>query len=312
MPKRFLFILGFAACSSSLFLKAEPAESALKSASAFKDFTLAQVSGGQILENRTGANVSPQIEAVQTCFVIKAAPDAVAAKILSWNPAGKSGLDVSKHLNFSSSVGPDAFSGTLAGMFKSSGGDGGWIAEQSKKAKDPSCELLLNADEKKSLAAAATPAKLTSAWATILANRFSGFRDHGAADFHALEAIVQKLGAGEIPSPSGGAYYWEIGDVSSRGSISEGVSWEDSGSGRMRVFDGEFFVTSEYSASLNVSNLWPVTVNGHSATLVWRVDSAFANQFSDQSGAERIASASLILSSTKKTIEALRRELEKK
>jgi hypothetical protein len=93
--------------------------------------------------------------------------------------------------------------------------------------------------------------------------------------------------------------------VSNRGEFSEGVSWSDS-SGPRRVFDGEFFVTSEYSASLNVSTLWPVTVKGKPATLVWRIDSAYARQFDDQSGPERIASAGMILSSTKKTIAALR------
>jgi len=284
---------------------ANPAETALKSKSPFKDFTLDQVSDGQILESREGSSLSSQIEAVQTCFIIKASPDTVAARILSWNPAGKSGLDVSKHQALDSSAGADAFEKTLAAFFKSSDDDATWIATQSKNAKDSSCELLLTPAEKNSLAAASTPAKLTSAWATLLANRFSGFRDHGAADFSSLRAAVKKLGAGDIPSPSGAVYYWEVGDVSDRGKLSEGVSWSDS-SGPQRVFDGEFFVTSEYSASLNVSTLWPVTVNGKTATLVWRIDAAFANQFTDQGGAERIASSGLILASTRKTIDALR------
>jgi hypothetical protein len=102
-----------------------------------------------------------------------------------------------------------------------------------------------------------------------------------------------------------------MADVSHRGSISLGVTWSDAPDGKIQIFDGEFFVTSEYAASLNVNTLWPVTVNGKPATLVWRIDSALSNQFTSLSGAERIASASLILSSAKKAIEALRQEVEK-
>ena len=304
MAKPLFIFIGIVTLLVPALAGADSAETALKSKSPFKDFTLSQVADGQVLESRQGSSLSTQIEAVQTCFVIKASPDAVAARILSWNPAGKSGLDVSKHQALSSSAGSDAFEKTLATFFKSSDDDANWIATQSKNAKDSSCELLLTSAEKNNLAAASTPAKLTSAWATLLANRFSGFRDHGAPDFNSLRSAVKKLGTGEIPSPSDAVYYWEVGDVSNRGKLSEGVSWSDS-SGPLRVFDGEFFVTSEYTASLNVSTLWPVTVNGKTATLVWRVDSAFSNQFTDQGGAERIASSGLILASTKKTVEAL-------
>jgi hypothetical protein len=305
VSKRLFLLLGIVILLIPISACADSAETALKSCSPFKDFTISQVADGQILESRDGSSLSPQIEAGQTCFIIKASPDAVAARILSWNPAGKPGLEVSKHQALPSSAGPDAFSGTLAAFFKS-GGESNWIATQSKNAKDPSCELLLTAAEKSQLAAASTPSKLTTAWANILANRFNSFRDHGAPGFGSLRSSLKKLGVSDIPAPSGdAAYYWEVGDVDNRGEFSEGVSWNDS-SGPRRIFDGEFFVTSEYAASLNVSTLWPISIKGKPATLVWRIDAAFADQFTDQSAAERIASSGLILSSAKKTIAALR------
>jgi hypothetical protein len=299
MANRLLLSLALGTLLVPLCARADSPEAALKKSSPFKDFKLDQVADGQILESRQGASLTPEIEAVQTCFLIKASPDAVAAKILTWNPAGKSGLDVSRHMTLTSSAGPDTFTPALAPLFKS--GDS-WLAKQSKIAKDPSCELLLTPSEKSQLAAASTPSKLIAAWANLLAARCGNFQD--APDFSHLRATIGTLGLGGVPAPSGNeTYYWEIGDVSDRTAISEGVSWSD---GSARVFDGEFFVSSEYTASLNVSTLWPVTVKGKPATLVWRIDSAYAPQFTDQSGAERIASAGLILSSAKKTIEALR------
>jgi hypothetical protein len=295
VAKRFFLLFGIAILLVPLPGRSDPAEQAVKSRSAFKDFSLSQVADGQILESRQGASLSPQIEAGQTCFLVQAPPEVVAARILHWNPAGKPGLEVSRHQILPASAGPDAFRETLASIFKSSGGDGGWIATQSKNATSSSCELLVTGAEKKQLAAADTPGALAGAWATLLANRLGGFRDHGAPDFSNLRTALKSLGAGDISGPSADAvYYWEVGDVSSRGEFSEGVSWSDS-SGPLRVFDGEYFVTSEYSASLNVSTLW-------------RIDSAYADQFSDQSGPERIASSGMILSSTKKTIAALRQD----
>ncbi len=301
MAQRFLLALAFGTLCAPIFLRADSPEAVLKKNSPFKDFKLDQVTDGQILESREGASLSPEIEAVQTCFIMKESPESVIAKIMTWNPAGKSGLEVNKHQTLPSGAGPDAFTSTLTPILKS--GDG-WLAKQSKNAKEPSCELLISDKEKSALAAAKTPAQLISAWASLLSARFGD--SSSATDFARLRAGIGQLGLGDIPAPSGGNYYWEIGDISSRTSISEGVSWSDGS----RVFDGEFFVTSEYTASLNVSAVWPVTIKGKPSTLVWRVDSALAPQFADQSGAERIASAGLILSSAKKTIKALR-ETEK-
>ncbi len=306
-----LLLLSLAAWLPAFPIPADSPERWVKAHSPFKDFTIQQVAHGEILESRAGASESPEVEAVQTCFIIKAAPGTVAAKILSWNPAGKSGLEVSKHTKLASS-GPDAFAGALATFFKSSGGQANWLAEQSKKAKDPSCELILTASEKDLLAAATTTSKLSDAWATILAHRLGSFHGQGASDFHNLLSTLQKVGAGDIPEPPGDAgFYWEISEVGNRGILAEGATWQDAGGGPARVFDGEFFVTSEYSASLNANTLGPVTVDGKPATLVWRIDSAFTHQFADQNGAERIAAAGLILSSAKKAIQAMRQELEK-
>jgi hypothetical protein len=305
VSKLFLFHLGVIALILPALVSADPVETAIRSKSPFKDFTMSQVADGQVLESREGSSLSPQIEAVQTCFVIKAVPKIVAGRMLGWNPAGKPGLDVSKHQTLTSSAGAETFSKTLSPLFASSDDGTAWIAAQSKKATAASCELILTPEEKKQLAAASTPAKLASAWSALMAARFASFREHGSADFSRLLSSVEKLGAGPIPAPSGGAvYYWEVGKLSDRGKLSEGLTWTSPTSPE-RVFDGEFFVTSEYTASLNVSTLWPVTVAGKAATLVWRIDAAFASQFTDQSGAERIASSGLMLASTKKTIEAL-------
>jgi hypothetical protein len=302
MSKELLLLL-FLATLTAAPARAGAIPAALQKNSPFKSVTLAQVSDGQILESREGASLSPEIEAVQTCFIIKAAPETVADRLLHWNPAGKPGLEVSRHEALSSPAGPDAFTPTLDSVFKSSAAS--WIIKQSKNAKDPSCELLLTPAEKGRLVAASTPSKLADAWAGLLSGRFDRFHGGGAPGFQALCSALPRLGTAGISGPSGATDYWEVGEVSGRSTFSEGASWSDSADGATRVLDGEFFVTSEYSASLNVSTLWPVSIGGKAATLVWRIDSAFSDQFTDQSGAERIASASLILSSTKKTIKAL-------
>jgi hypothetical protein len=224
--------------------------------------------------------------------------------LANWNPAGKPGLEVTSHLTLGSSVSADSFKPTL-GPFLSSSQGGAWIAKQSK---DPqSSELMLSDSEKKLLAVAKTPDALLRAWSKLLADEFESYQSKGSHDFSSLLATVRQIGPVEISSPSGGTYYWELSDVNGRGSISEGVTWQDGS----RIGDGEFFVTSEYTASFDVNTLWPVTVAGKPATLVWRIDSALSPQFSDLKGAERFASGSLILSSVKKAIAAIRQKAEK-
>jgi hypothetical protein len=288
------------------FVRANPVEDSVKAKTPFKDFSLAQVEKGDVLVNREGLSQTPMVEAIQTCFLIKASVGTVTSTLVNWNPAGKSGLDVTSHQVLDSSVSADSFQSKL-GPFLSGSKGGGWIAKQSHDAKDSSCELMLNDGEKSLLAATKTPDALLHAWGTILAKRYASFRGKGAADFSSLLSAVRQIGPLEVSSPSGGTYYWELSDLDGRGSISEGVTWQDGS----RVCDGEFFVTSEYTASFDVSTLWPVTVDGKSATLVWRIDSALSPQFADLKGAERIASGSLVLSSVKKAIEAIRQKAEK-
>ncbi len=286
-------------------VQADPIEDTVKSKTPFKDFQLKQVSDGDIQINRQGISQTPSVEAVQTLFVIKAPVSTVNSTLMNWNPAGKSGLEVTSHTVLGGSVSPDSFTPIL-GPFLAGSKGGGWIAKQSHDAKKPSCELMLTESEKTALSAAAKPDALLKAWADILARRYDSFRSGGASDFSSLLSAVRQIGPIDFSGPSGGTYYWELSDLNGRGSISEGVTWQDGS----RVCDGEFFVTSEYTASFDVSTLWPVTIGGKSETLVWRIDSALSPQFADLKGAERIAAGGLVLSSVKKAIAAIREKAE--
>jgi hypothetical protein len=290
----------------ALSAHATPVEDTVKTKTPFKDFALTQVSDDEILVNRQGISETPSVQAVQTLFLIKASVGTVTSTLASWNPAGKDGLDVTSHKVLGGSASPDSFTPTLGPFLNGSKG-GGWIAKQSHAAKDSSCELMISDSEKTLLAAATKPDALLKAWGAILTKRHEAFHSGGASDFTHLISAVRTIGPIDVTAPSGGTSYWELSDLDGRGSISEGVTWQDGS----RICDGEYFVTTEYTASFDVSTLWPVTVNGKSATLVWRIDSALSPQFADLKGAERIASGSLILSSVKKAIEAIRHQSEK-
>ena len=300
---RFLLFLCSLALTSS-FAPADPTEDIVRTKTPFRNFSLSQVSKGEILENRQGVSIVPDVQAIQTCFIVKAPVAAVTSTLLHWNPAGKPGLDVSSHRVLTPPVSAASFKPTLGPFFTTTKG-GGWIVKESKAAKGS--ELLLTEAEKTQLGAATTPETLLTAWSNLLVSRFQSFQGHGAADFSSLLAAMSKIGPLDVAAPAHGTYYWELSDLTGRGSISEGVTWQDG----TRVCDGEFFVTSEYSASFDVSTLWPVTVDGKPATLVWRIDSAKSPQFASLKGAERLASGSLILSSTKKAIKAIREQAEK-
>lgn len=296
-----LLSLSFLATS----LHADPVQDAVRAKTPFKDFTLDQVKGGDVLVNRQGLSQAANVEAIQTLFLIRAPLSTAKATIVNWNPAGKPGLDVTSHKTLDGAS-ADSFTPTL-GPFLSKTSGGQWIIKQSQKAKDSDCELMINDKEKTALAAATKPDALLHAWTKILVQRYDSFHDTGAPDFTSLLSAVKQIGPIDVSSPSGGASYWELSDLNGRGSISEGVTWQDGG----HLCDGEFFVTSEYTASFDVSSLWATQLDGKEATLVWRIDSALSPQFADLKGAERMASGSLVLSSVKKAIEAIRKQSEK-
>ena len=74
--------------------------------------------------------------------------------------------------------------------------------------------------------------------------------------------------------------------------------------------DIEFYVNSGIFAEIELEQLWPVTVNGKTETLVWRDDLVSAPNIAYLHGTERLASVMIMLEETKGALEAFRSEFK--
>ena len=72
--------------------------------------------------------------------------------------------------------------------------------------------------------------------------------------------------------------------------------------------DIEFYVNSGIYCSIELEQLWPVTVNGRSETLVWRDDLVSTSNIAYLHGTERLASGMIMLQDVKQAIDAFRTE----
>jgi hypothetical protein len=74
--------------------------------------------------------------------------------------------------------------------------------------------------------------------------------------------------------------------------------------------DIEYYANSGVYATVELEQMWPVTVNGKNETLVWREDLVAAPNVAYLHGTERLASSMIMLQETKGGINAFRAEFK--
>jgi hypothetical protein len=95
-------------------------------------------------------------------------------------------------------------------------------------------------------------------------------------------------GAGSLPlSP-----YWELFDADGIGAFSLGASCGIQSADSAQYLDMEFYASGDYYAYVTLYQMWPVTVGGKPATLVWRVDSISTQSIADLGPFDRMGSGS--------------------
>ena len=72
--------------------------------------------------------------------------------------------------------------------------------------------------------------------------------------------------------------------------------------------DIDFYINSGVYATLELEQMWPVTINGKAETLVWRDDLVSAPSIAYLHGTERLASGMIMLQDVKQNIDAFRSE----
>ena len=281
--------------------------SELASFSIFPKVDLAQLSKGDAKPVRGGSLGNARYLFVQTVYVAPHPPEALLAKMRSWNPARHPDLKVFVHVdsatNFSRLQNPP---------------DNSAVRDLTTATSQNSSDLQLSAAERKLLPGE----NFASVWTKILSARAQA----GPAgqppydnvsppvrpgdELNALLRGNGKIGKQFAGVNSGrGDTYWELLSADERGVLALGAYYSRTGAGgSIQTANTRYYASGGYYAGATLHQLWPVQVEGRASTLVWRGDMISSASVGALRGIERIAAESTMIKDVSRAVSLFRRD----
>jgi hypothetical protein len=96
-------------------------------------------------------------------------------------------------------------------------------------------------------------------------------------------------------------------DAEGQAAFNLGASYSRAASDGYQIADVQYYASSGFYTALTFYQLWPVSVQGQDATLVWRVDLISSSQL-DLRGVERMGAGAATMREVQKGINAFLRD----
>jgi hypothetical protein len=313
---------------------------------AFSNVDVNALAGGAVLQARGGLLSFPRGITSQSLYIIDALPADVQQKLIHWNPAGHPELKVWLH-KLALPAQPTAADFSELGSLPDNSSVQFQIDATAKfDPNNPS--LQVSKQEAQWIATTAAQEKdpkalFVKAWSQILAGRIASFLSGrgasdvdiaGGGDIHPLSEVKSLLHSdikvygqyqrllNQTPAKALAAtvaiaartapadLYYECFDVEGSAALGTGAVYQGVNGTAIQSADIEYYVNSGIYAEIELEQLWPITVNGKTETLVWRDDLVSAPNIAYLHGTERLASGMIMLQETKGGIEAFRAEFK--
>lgn len=327
-------------------LAAAPLRADLNADLAFTSFQNVDVNamaGGTILQARGGMLAFQRGITSQSLFIINAAPADVARKLITWNPASHPDLKVWFHKSLS----PQPTLADFADLGNLPDNKSVKFQIDSTASLDPANpSLQVSKPEAQLIAATAAQEKdpkalFTKAWSQILLGRITSFLSgHGGSDsdiatggdvhpmsdvkslFHAeskvygeYQKLLNQTPFKALPGASATKIapvdlYCDMFDVQGSAAMGTGVTYQAPSGNAIQSVDVEYYTNYGVYTTIELEQMWPITVNGKSETLVWRDDLVSAPNIAYLAGTERLASRMIMLQETKEGVVAFRDEFK--
>lgn len=97
-------------------------------------------------------------------------------------------------------------------------------------------------------------------------------------------------------------FYWEMVGVEDEAALNLGASYAKPGANTWQGVDVQYYATTGYCVLLSFVQMWPVTIAGQEATLVWRGDLISSSMIASLHGVERMGSSTAMMRETQKFI----------
>jgi hypothetical protein len=310
--------------------------SELASFSIFDKVDLAQLAKSDVQTAHGPPMKNSRYLAVQSCYVASGSPAQQMEALRRWDPTRHRELKVFLHTDLSSNPTPANFDRLRNAP------DNASVRSFVDATQKLGSELQVSKDEAKKFSAGTgggggvIPPPVATFWADVLTARTKAFvsggmaaeppYDHAGPSIRASEEVngvlreqekVRRqfsglLGATGIGRGTGSLrpeLYWELLDVDDQGVVTLGASYSQGGSGgTYQAADVLYYASGGYYVALTLHQLWPVTVEGKTSTLVWRGDMISSATLGSLRGVERLGSESVMMKNITKAVTLFRRD----
>jgi len=102
--------------------------------------------------------------------------------------------------------------------------------------------------------------------------------------------------------------YFDVFDVEGSTAVGTGAIYQVPNGNAIQSVDTEYYNNYGVYVTIEMEEMWPITVDGKTETLVWRDDLVSAPNIAYLHGTERMASGMIMLQETKDGVIAFRDE----
>ena len=304
---------------------------------AFAGKDLSPLANGQVLQERGGLIDFERGVTAQSLYFIEQPPMVVEQKLEAWNPANHKELNVWLHEALPLNPTLNDFAG-LSGLPDNKSVNNMVKAVYGYNSNSDS--LQLNSAEQalveKGRGQGQSKEFIVSTWSQILLGRVDSFLKNQLGDakydstagtifpfgeakallrsdpkifgeFHpVLKSTPVYGGTGLKPSH----LYYECFDIESEACFGTGAVYLVNSPTSIKRADVEYYVSNGIYTSVEMEELWPITIGGKNGTLVWRTDMVSTANVAYLHGTERLASGMLMLQDVRQAVDAFRSEFK--
>jgi hypothetical protein len=309
----------------------------LRGVSVFKDADLNRLSNGEILAQR-----GPQLGlsrgiVIESAFVVRTPVQQAAAGLEQFNPARHSELRTYLQVDIGSSPSPSDFQKLSSAPNNSS--VKAFVAATESLPGDSS-KVQLSKQEVRlfqpSNDKGNVPPSVVAFWSQVLTQRTKEFLSGGLGGLSPYETAGNNLKPGEElnrlvredakvrsqfsslieATPLGGgrgslspSLYWTLFEGDNEAAVALGASYGKNVSDGWQGADIQYYASGDLNVGATFYQMWPITINGSPATLVWRNDLISSSSIGELRGVERMGSGSALLREIQKNVRAFLKDM---
>jgi hypothetical protein len=294
---------------------------------------LSKLAGGAVLASRGPAMSFGRGLAVETVYLVRGPVQRTVALQQQWNPTRHPELRIYAQADVSGRPSPGDFRALASVPLNSSVKA---LVEATERLPGDASKLQLSKAEANMFVGGAGGGReaVDSFWSRVLAERAQAYAGGGFSAQAPYEttgssvrvseeanrllrddskvrtqfaSLIAGAGIGGGRGSLAPSLYWQIFDAEGQAAVNLGASYSKPVGDGFQVVDTQYYSSGGFYTVLTFYQLWPVTVEGQPATLVWRSD-LISSPLLDLRGVERMGAGAAAMRDLQKEVNAFLRD----